>query len=448
LEWSKFDALHLHLAVWKKIEQAYMNYQRTTLQNGLRLLTKQMPEMRSASVAFLFRCGSRYEQEALAGVSHFIEHMLFKGSRNYPTARLISDAIEGVGGTFNGSTSKEMTSYTARVPAENLPEVMRVLADMIRYPLFDNNEIEKERSVITEELSATRDDPQEWSNLLIDETMWPDLPLGRDDAGTIESVSHLSREDMLAYMDAHYRPNAFIVSVAGNVNHEEVLALTQELFGNWVAGETALYAASQPPEHTPSVRMVQKDTEQTNVCLATMGVGYTSSDYHSFILLNSLLGEGMSSRLFQSIRENQGLSYDIGSYINSYYETGSLVVGAGVDPEQTENLVRAIVEELQQLCDVVVPEDELRRIKAYVRGSVLLGLEGTQQVASWLGSQECLYGRIRDTDEILTQIDAVTSEDIQRVARACFAPRWRRLAIIGPDTPDKAAYFEHLLTHQ
>ena len=425
-----------------------MNYQRTTLQNGLRLLTMYMPEMRSASVAFLFRCGSRYEQDAQAGVSHFIEHMLFKGSRAYPTARLISEAIEGVGGNFNGSTGKELTSYTARVPAEDLPEVMHVLADMIRYPLFDSNEIEKERSVITEELSATRDDPQEWSNLLVDETMWPGLPLGRDDAGTIESVSHLSREDMLAYMDAHYRPNALVVSVAGNVTHEQVLALTQELFGDWEARDTAHFIESLPPFHTLPVRMIQKETEQTNICLATKGVGYASSDYHTFVLLNSLLGEGMSSRLFQSIREDQGLSYDIGSYINSYFETGSLVVSAGVDPEQTENLIRAVVIELQQLCDSVVPDDELRRIKAYVRGSVLLGLEGTQQVASWLGSQECLYGRIRDTSEILAQIDAVTSKDIQRVAQACFTPQWRRLAIIGPDMPERAAYFEHLLLHK
>ena len=424
-----------------------MNYQRTTLQNGLRLLTMHMPEMRSASVAFLFQCGSRYEQDAQVGVSHFIEHMLFKGSRNYPTARLISEAIEGVGGTFNGSTGKELTSYTARVPAEDLPEVMHVLADMIRYPLFESNEIEKERSVIIEELSATRDDPQEWSNLLIDETMWPHLPLGRDDAGTIESVSHLSRADMLTYMDEHYRPNTLVISVAGNVTHNQVLALTQELFGDWATGETGHYAESMPPQATSSVRMIQKDTEQTNICLATLGVGYTSPDYHTFVLMNSLLGEGMSSRLFQSIREEQGLSYDIGSYINSYFETGSFVVSAGVDPKQTENLIRAVVTELQRLCDVAVPDDELRRTKAYVRGSVLLGLEGTQQVASWLGSQESLYGRIRETNEILAQIDAVTSKDIQRVAQACFTSQWRRLAIIGPDAPDRSAYFEHLLLH-
>ena len=423
-----------------------MNYQRTTLQNGLHLLTKHMPEMRSASIAFLFHCGTRYEPEKVVGVSHFIEHMLFKGSRHYATARLISEAVEGVGGTFNGSTGKELTMYTARVPGESLSDVMHVLADMIRYPLFDETEIEKERSVIIEELSATRDDPQEWSNLLIDETMWPDLPLGRDDAGTIESVSRLQRADMLAYLDTHYRPNALVVSVAGNVNHEQVVSLTQELFGDWEAHDVPGYTESFPPEHASPVRVIQKDTEQTNICLATRGVGYTSPDYYPFMLINALLGEGMSSRLFQSIREEQGLSYDIGSYTNSYYETGSLVVSAGVDPEQTEKLVQAVVKELQKLCVEPVPDDELHRIKAYVRGSVLLGLEGTQQVASWLGSQECLYGRIREVDEIVAQIDAVSPGDIQRVAQTCFAPQWRRLALIGPDTLNKTAHFEHLLT--
>src|SRR5579859_6158610 len=168
-----------------------MNYTRTTLQNGLRLLTTRMPGMRSASIAFFFTVGSRYEQDQVAGVSHFIEHMLFKGTRHYPTARSISEAIEGVGGIFNGSTGKELTSYTARVPGEYLPVVLTVLADMVRNPLFDPIEIEKERSVIIEELSATQDDPQEWVNLLVDEVMWPNLPLGRDDAGTIETVAQI-----------------------------------------------------------------------------------------------------------------------------------------------------------------------------------------------------------------------------------------------------------------
>lgn len=423
-----------------------MNYVRTTLPNGLRLLTTSMPGMRSASIAFFFAVGSRYEQGPLSGVSHFIEHMLFKGSRAYPSARHISEAIEGVGGNFNGSTGKELTSYTARVPSEYLSVVLNVMADMIRNPLFDLTEIEKERSVIIEELSSTQDDPQEWVNLLVDETMWPGLPLGRDDAGTIETVAQLQYQQMLEYLHTFYRPNGLVISVAGNIDQQQIIELVERLFGDWSAQDLPKWEESLPALHVPPVRIVQKATEQTNVCLATLGTAHASPDYYTLLLINALLGDGMSSRLFQSVREEQGLAYDIGSYFNSYYDTGSFVVSAGVDPSHSEETIRAIVTELTRLCEEPVPVDELARIKAYVRGGILLGLEGTQQVASWVGSQECLYNRIWGVDEVIANIDAVTIQDIQRVARICFAPEWRRLAVIGPESTRRAEHFGKLLT--
>lgn len=423
-----------------------MNYVRTTLSNGLRLITSQMPGMRSASIAFFFTVGSRYEQDELAGVSHFIEHMLFKGSRLYPTARHISEAIEGVGGTFNASTGKELTSYTARMPAEYLPAVLEVLADMVRYPLFDATELEKERSVIIEELSSTFDDPQEWIHLLIDETVWPGLPLGRDDAGTIETVSRLQRQQMLECLHTYYRPNALVLSIAGNIDSQQMIELAEKLFGSWQAQDVPAWRACFPPREVPPVRMIKKATEQTNICLSTLGSAYTSPDYFPCLLINGLLGDGMSSRLFQSLREEQGLAYDIGSYVNSYHETGTLVISAGVDPAHVDEAVQAIIAELSRLCTQPVSSDELERIKAYTRGGILLGLEGTQQVASWLGSQECLHNRIRDVDEVIAGVDAVTPADIQRVAQTSFAPEWRRLALIGPDSTRRAEHFGKLLT--
>src|SRR5881275_549080 len=336
-----------------------MNYERTTLQNGLRLLTTHMPGMRSASIGFFFTVGSRYEADPIGGISHFIEHMLFKGSRHYPTARLLSEAIEGVGGIFNGSTGKEITSYTARVPGEQLPLVMNVLADMIRHPLFDPIEIEKERGVIIEELSATHDDPQEWANLLIDEVMWPGLPLGRDDAGFVETVAQIQRQDMLHYLDEYYRPNSLIISVAGNIDAMEVAQLTERLFGDWEAGPHRSWVESFPPRDAVPATIIQKETEQANICLGTLGIAYASSDYYAFMLANAILGEGMSSRLFQSIREEQGLAYDIGSYFNSYAETGSVVISAGVDPSQAAPAVEAIIDELHRLCETPVPAEEL-----------------------------------------------------------------------------------------
>ena len=422
-----------------------MQYQRTTLQNGLRLLTAPMPGMRSASIGLIFTVGSRYETPEQAGISHFIEHMLFKGSQHYPTARHISEAIEGVGGNFNGSTDKELTGYSARVPGEHLPAIMEVLADMVRRPLFDPVEIEKERSVIIEELSSTRDDPQEWVNLLIDETMWPGLPLGRDDAGFVETVARISRQDMLHYLDEYYRPNSLIISVAGNIDAMEVAQLSERLFGDWEAGPHTSWVESFPPRDAVPVTIIQKETEQANICLGTLGIAYASSDYYAFMLANAILGEGMSSRLFQSIREEQGLAYDIGSYFNSYAETGNFVVSAGVDPTQVEPAIRAIIHELVGMCQTPVPDDELKRIKAYIRGSILLGMEGTAQVASWLGSQEYFRGKVLPVDEIVARIDAVTADDIQRIAQCCFAPEWRRLAVIGPYDPGRAEYFAKLL---
>ena len=422
-----------------------MHYKRTVLHNGLRLLTAPMPGMRSASIAFFFTVGSRYESRPIAGISHFIEHMLFKGTQHYPTARHISEAIEGIGGAFNGSTGKELTSYTARVPGEHLREVMHVLADMVLHPLFDAAEIEKERGVIIEELRSTKDDPQEWVNLLIDETMWPDLELGRDDAGFEETVAKIQREQMLAYLDEHYRPNSLVISIAGNIDETRTIEMVQEFFGAWEPRTQPTYRDCLPPLDVTPLAIINKDTEQVNLCLGTLGISYASPDYYAFMLANAILGEGMSSRLFQTIREEQGLAYDIGSYFNSYAETGNFVVSAGIDPSQTEAAIRAILQELNRLSDTLVAQDELGRIKAYIRGSMVLGMEGTHQVSSWLGSQESLRSTILDIDKMVDLIEAVTPQEIQRIAQTCFAPQWRRLAIIGPCKPRQGERLGQLL---
>jgi predicted Zn-dependent peptidase len=226
----------------------FMHYKRTTLDNGLRLLTAPMPGMRSASIAFFFTVGSRYETRVNAGISHFIEHMLFKGTQQYPTARHISEAIEGIGGVFNGSTSKELTSYTARVP---------------------------------------KDDPQEWVSLLIDETMWPDLPLGRDDAGFEDVVAQIERQQMLNYLNEYYRPNNMIISIAGNIDEAKVIDLVEKLFGDWEAGEQTPYEECLPPLDVNPVALINKETEQVNICLGTLGLSYASPDYYAFMLANA-----------------------------------------------------------------------------------------------------------------------------------------------------------------
>jgi predicted Zn-dependent peptidase len=237
---------------------------------------------------------------------------------------------------------------------------------------------------------------------------------------------------MLHYLDEYYRPNSLVISIAGNIDEAKIIDATQRLFDDWQPGEHISWVESPPPVDAAPVMIITKETEQVNLCFGTLGIAYLSPDYYTFMLANAILGDGMSSRLFQTIREEQGLAYDIGSYFNTYAETGNFVVSAGVDPSQAEPAIQAILAELTRLCDTPVPDDELARIKAYIKGSLVLGMEGTQQVASWLGGQECLRNRISSVDEMLAQVDAVTPQDIQRVARTCFAPQWRRLAIIGP----------------
>jgi len=252
-------------------------------------------------------------------------------------------------------------------------------------------------------------------------------------------------QQMLGYLDAYYRPNSLIINVAGNIDPARITEKCKCLFGEWKPREHSTWTRCLPPADTTPIVLIEKATEQVNFCLGTLGIAYSSPDCYTLMLINAILGDGMSSRLFQTIREEQGLAYDIGSYFNSYAETGNFVVSAGVDPSQVEPAIRAIIYELNSLCTTPVAADELDRIKAYVRGGLLLGLEGTSQVSYWLGSQESLRGKILDADEIIVSIEAVTALDIQRVAQTCFAPQWRHLALIGPCEPIQTEFLGMML---
>jgi predicted Zn-dependent peptidase len=418
-------------------------HEKTTLRNGIRIITAEMPHVRSVSTALFFGVGSRFESTEEAGISHFIEHMLFKGSEHYPTAQAISEAIEGIGGVFNGGTGKEVTGYTAKVSSDHFIDALDVLVDMVRHPLFDTQELEKERRVIIEELNMYKDSPQEWVQVLIDETLWPHLPLGRDEAGTKESVERMTRAQMRDYLAAHYLPNNLVVSVAGKVSHQQVVDEVEKRLNNWEPRELPRWEPCLPPHDVPRVRLEYKRTEQANICLATPGVSHDNPSRYALALLNGVLGDGMSSRLFQEIRERQGLAYDVNSDMESFYETGALVVYAGVDPERTEATLRAILAELARLREEPVPAAELHRIKEYVKGRMVLRLEETHQVASGLGGEEILRNRITEIDEAMALVDAVTAEEIQRLAQRLFQEADLRLAVVGP--LKDAKHFDRLL---
>jgi predicted Zn-dependent peptidase len=416
---------------------------RATLPNGIRLLTSRMPYVRSVSLIYFFGVGSRYETAATSGVSHLIEHMLFKGSERYPTAQVISETIEGLGGVLDAATDKELTVYSAKVASRHFDLAMGLIADMVRHPRLDPAELEKERRVIVEELSMYRDSPQDWVSVLGDETFWPDLPLGREVAGTKETVESITRDAMDAFRRSHYVPGNLVLSVVGNIEHEQALETATRLLGDWEPRDVPLWTPCPPPPDTARVNLEQRRTEQTNLCLYTMGISHTHPDYYTMVLLNAILGDGMASRLFIEVREQQGLAYDVSSAPVHYYDTGAFVVYAGVEPTRAEAALQAILNELGRMRGEPVSERELTRAKEYTKGRMALRLEDTHSVASWLGGQEALLGEVRELDEILARIDAVTAEDIQRLAATLFQDEWLRLALIGPHKDAQA--FERIL---
>ena len=408
-------------------------HQRATLANGVRILTSRMAHVRSVSIIFFFGVGSRFESAQTSGVSHFIEHMLFKGSANFPTAQIISESVEGVGGILDAETGKEMTVYSAKIASHHFDLAMNLLTDMVRRPRFDPAEIEKERRVIIEELNMYRDSPQDWVSVLGEEAFWPGLSLGREVAGTRETVESLSRETMCAYMASHYAPSNLVVAVVGDAAHDDVVASVDRLLGDWTAGEASRWEPCEPPRQATRVRLETRRTAQTNLCLYTLGLSRTDPDYYALALLNAIFGDGMSSRLFLNVREHKGLAYDVSSSPAHYHDTGAFIVYAGVEPRQTLAALQAILVEMARMRDEPVNDGELARAKEYTKGRLALGLEDTHSVAWWLGGNEAMLGEVRELDDVLARIDAVSREDIQRVAQRLFVDEWLRLAIIGPN---------------
>jgi predicted Zn-dependent peptidase len=419
-------------------------YERVTLANGVRILVAPMSSVRSVSVGLLFGVGSRYEPAELAGVSHFIEHLNFKGTARYPTAPLISQAIEGVGGVLDAATDKELTVYSAKIASRHFDLAMDVLSDMARHPLLDPAELDKERRVIIEELNMYHDSPQDWVSVLADEAFWGDQPLGREVAGTRASVEAISRDDLAAYRARHYLPGNLVLAVAGDVTVARVADAAERLFGDWAAAPVPAWAPSAPPAAGPRVCLEQRKTEQTNLCLMTPGVSYVHPDYYALTLLNAVLGDGMSSRLFVEVREHQGLAYEVNSSPVNYHDTGCFDIYAGVEPKQAAPAIRAILAEMARMATEPVPEDELARAKEYVKGRMALRLEDTNSVAGWLGGQEALRGAIEELDTILARFDPITAADLQRLAGDLFHPAGLRLTLIGPHRDP--AEFERLLT--
>ena len=406
-------------------------YQRSVLDNKLRVLTSTMVHTQSVSMVICVGAGSRYESDELAGVSHFIEHLPFKGTKNWPTARDVSEAIEGVGGVMNASTDREMTVFWCKVSRLHYKTAFAVLLDMVQNARLDPEDVEKEREVIQEELRMTYDQPSYLVDLLIDEAMWPDQAMGRDVGGTPESVAAIQQKDIREYMHQQYNPANTVVAVAGNVTHDEVVDMLAETTRDWKPLESLKWEPATDGVKGPVVRVERRRSDQTHLCLAVPGLSLGHPDRFAFNLMNTILGDGMSSRLFLNLREDQGLAYDVHSSTSHFRDTGSLVVYCGVEPQKTNDAVRTIVQEFKGMHEEP-SEQELNKAREYTKGGLLLRMEDTRAVASWLGAQELLQDRVLTADEVVDLLDAVETSDVARVANDLLDDEKIRLALVGP----------------
>lgn len=413
-------------------------FQRSVLANGLRVVTSVMTHTQSVSVAVFVGAGSRYESADLAGVSHFIEHLPFKGSARWPTAREVSEAIEGVGGIMNASTDRETTVFWCKVARPHFRTALAVLLDMLMNPLLDAEEVEKEREVIQEELRMTYDNPSYQVDLLIDEALWPDQAMGRDVGGTPDTVAAIGQEAIRDYMIRQYNPANTVVAVAGNVQHDEVTTLLSDATGGWRPQPALAWEpVAEGDADGPVVKIERRRSDQSHLCLALPGLPLDHPDRYALSLLNVMLGDGMSSRLFLSLRETQSLAYDVSSSINHFRDCGSMVIYCGVEPRKAGDAVRALMRELDGM-RAEAEERELHKAREYAVGRLLLRMEDSRAVASWLGSQELLQERVATVDEVVARLYAVTPAEVAEVAARLFRQERLRLALVGPQGGRKA----------
>jgi predicted Zn-dependent peptidase len=401
------------------------------LLGGAKLVTSPMPERQSASLVMMFAGGSRDEDERLAGVSHFIEHLNFKGTKRRPTSKEIAVAIESIGGFINASTDKELTAYWARVPAEHLELGIDVLFDIVSNSKLAAADIEHERKVILEELKMYQDQPQDHVQNLFEEIIWPGHPLGRDIAGTKKSVAALTRDEIVEFANAHYRLPNLVMGAAGVLDEDDVLRMVTPRLT--LPGDLDGAAPAEAPGALagPNVLLRRQRTEQAHICFGVRALSYLHPDRYALDLMNTVLGEGMSSRLFLNIREKLGLAYDVHSFTQKHRDTGYLGVYLGVDPSRAVKAVEAAIGELREMAAKELAEDELDRAKEFTKGRLRLELETTNGVAFWLTYQQLVMGEIRTIEDELAMVDAVSAADVRRVAGEILSGPMQ-MAVIGP----------------
>ena len=392
--------------------------------------------MTSVSLGLWVGVGSRYEPAPLNGVCHFIEHLLFKGTRKR-SAREISEAVEGIGGSLNAFTSEEATCFHARACHDRFDSLLEVLMDMRHGSRFDPADIAKEREVIKEEMAMYFDEPQHLVQELLNATMWPDHPLGRSITGTNETLDRMRREHLVGYLRQNYRTGSSLVVTAGRVSHRHVLQAIKPHAKRWLVGPRPSFEPAVTTQTAPRLRLLTRRIEQTQMALGMRTCSRHAPQRFAVRLLNTILGENMSSRLFQVVREDHGLTYSIYSTPSFFEDTGDIVISAGLETDKLPRTLRLIFAELRQMAGQPPAKVELRRAQDYVLGQINLSLENTESQMNWLGEQLLGYGRTFSPSILKRRILAVTSRDIQNAAREFFRPERLNLALVSPLKTDR-----------
>lgn len=403
---------------------------KTVLENGLTLVTEEMPSVRSVSVGIWLRTGSRAEKEAENGITHFLEHMVFKGTRKR-TAEEIARSADSIGGHLDAFTAKECTTFSIKVLDEHLPRGFEVLADLVKDPLLRDEHVAKESQVIEEEIKMVEDTPDDLVHEIFTQSYWRNHPLGRPILGTRETVRSFNRKGLFRYFRRHYTPRNMLVAAAGNMRHEQVLDLVRRELGTAPSGPPS--GSPRAPVASPVIRLRRKkNLEQVHICMGAPAYPLADPKRFACYVLNTVLGGGMSSRLFQNVREKRGLAYAVFSGLNVYTDAGCLNVYAGTSTGNARTVVRLIAEEFARLKSEALSAEELRRTKDFLKGSTLLGLESTASRMSNLARQEMYFGRYFSMDEIAREVEAVTAADVLAVAGELLDPRRLALTVLGP----------------
>jgi len=418
-------------------------FKKSTFENGLKVITKSLPSTQAVTVLILVGAGSRYETKDINGISHFLEHMFFKGAKRYETTKAVAEAIDGVGGEFNAFTGKEYVGYYVKVAKKHIGVAMDVLSDMMLNSKFDQSEIDRERTVIMEEYNMYQDTPMQQIGWDFESLIYGDQPMGWDQVGTKENIMGFKRDQFVDYKDKLYSPDNTVISVAGDIDHDDVVVEVKRLFdfGNSVKA----YLADPVLElkRDKFVHLRNKKTEQAHVMLGFPGYKEHHPDHYALKLLTIILGGSMSSRMFLSVRERQGLSYYISTSSDDYTDTGIVSTNSGVTVDRVDDAIKAILAEYKKMVDVPVLEAELVKSKEFLKGKMILKFEDSEEYAHLLAKFQVLYNEGRTLEDIFAEVDKVTIEDISRVARDLFKEDKLYLSVIGPYNDEE--HFANLL---